>query len=111
MCRLTVITAPRASSRFTDFGNAFRPAGPYGASAAAPDPQNLYQGRGSFTVRGHHSAISITNGIQMIVTPEGSGGNENRSFPFRITANGELDFKASKWQRHVCDSTTERMPL
>ena len=91
---LTVINGAQGVESFYGFGNAFRPAGPYGASAAAPDPQSLYQGAGgSFTVEAIIEPTSITQGIQMIVTREGSGGNENRSFQFRITANGELDYQ------------------
>jgi hypothetical protein len=91
---LTVINGTQGVESFYGFGKAFRPAGPSGASAAAPDLQSLYQGAdGSFTVEAIIQPASITSGIQMIVTREGAGGNENRSFQFRITAAGELDFQ------------------
>jgi len=91
---LTVITGTQGVESFYGFGNAFRPAGPSGASAAAPDAQGLYQGPdGSFTVEAIIQPTSITSGMQMIVSREGAGGNENRSFQLRITANGQLDFQ------------------
>lgn len=91
---LTVVNGTQGVESFYGFGNAFRPAGPSGASAAAPDAQSLYQGaEGSFTVEAIIQPTSITSGVQMIVTREGAGGNENRSFQLRITATGQLDFQ------------------
>ncbi len=91
---LTVINGTQGVESFYGFGNTFRPAGPSGASAAAPDAQSLYQGQdGSFTVEAIIQPTSITSGIQMIVTREGAGGTENRGFQFRITASGQLDFQ------------------
>jgi hypothetical protein len=91
---LTVINGTQGVESFYGFGNAFHPAGPSGASAAAPDPQSLYQGQdGSFTVEAIIQPTSITNGIQMIATRDGAGGAENRSFQFRITGTGQLDYQ------------------
>lgn len=91
---LTAISGTQGVESFYGFGDAFRPAGPNGASAAVPDAQSLYQGAdGSFTVEAIIQPTSITRGIQMLVSREGAGATSTRCFQLRITATGQLDFQ------------------
>ena len=91
---LTDVNGVQGTESFFGFGNAFSPAAPFGASAAASEPQSLYQGEdGSLTVEAIIKSNTITSSYQMIFTRENGGELDNRSFQFRITPNGELHYE------------------